>query len=114
MLTGLENEQAAFDLGWMLLVLFLNYPLENSIEWQKKCILWRPNFSQPLDNYLISLCNNVCTHSKSGMEERQMQKPISCAFNMDSGCVELKFCDGSLIAINKCHNDLISYLKELV
>ena len=29
-----------------------------------------------------------------------MQKPVSCAFNMDSGYALLKFCDGSLIAIN--------------
>ena len=29
-----------------------------------------------------------------------MKKVLSCAFNMDSGCVELKFSDGSMIAIN--------------
>ena len=29
-----------------------------------------------------------------------MKKLLSCAFNMDSGCVELKFNDGSMIAIN--------------
>ena len=29
-----------------------------------------------------------------------MKKLLSCAFNMDSGCVELKFSDGSMIAIN--------------
>lgn len=34
------------------------------------------------------------------MEVRQMKKLLSCAFNMDSGCVELKFNDGSMIAIN--------------
>ena len=29
-----------------------------------------------------------------------MKKLLSCAFNMDSGCVELKFTDGSIIAID--------------
>ena len=29
-----------------------------------------------------------------------MKKLLSCAFNMDSGRVELKFNDGSMIAIN--------------
>ena len=29
-----------------------------------------------------------------------MKKLLSCAFNMDSGCVELKSNDGSMIAIN--------------
>ena len=29
-----------------------------------------------------------------------MKKVLSCAFNMDSGCVELKFSDGSMISIN--------------
>ena len=29
-----------------------------------------------------------------------MKKLLSCAFNMDSGCVELKFNNGSTIAIN--------------
>ena len=29
-----------------------------------------------------------------------MKKILSCAFNMDNGCVELKFSDGSMIAIN--------------
>ena len=29
-----------------------------------------------------------------------MKKLLSCAFNIDSGCVELKFNDGSMIAIN--------------
>lgn len=34
------------------------------------------------------------------MEIRQTQELLSCAFNMDSGCVELKFSDSSMIAIN--------------
>lgn len=29
-----------------------------------------------------------------------MKKLLSCAFNMDSGCVKLKFNNGSMIAIN--------------
>ncbi len=29
-----------------------------------------------------------------------MKKVISCEFNMDSGCVEVRYSDGSLIAIN--------------
>ena len=29
-----------------------------------------------------------------------MKKPISCEFNMDTACVELKFIDGSMIAID--------------
>jgi len=29
-----------------------------------------------------------------------MKTLISCAYNMDNGCVELKFADGSMIAID--------------
>ena len=29
-----------------------------------------------------------------------MKRLLSCEFNMDSGCVELKFSDGSMIATN--------------
>ncbi len=28
-----------------------------------------------------------------------MEKPVSCAFNMDSGCVELKWSDGLTVCI---------------
>ena len=28
------------------------------------------------------------------------KKVLSCAFNMDTGCVEVKYADGSMIAIN--------------
>lgn len=28
-----------------------------------------------------------------------MKKPVSCAFNMDSGCVELKWSDGLTVSI---------------
>ena len=29
-----------------------------------------------------------------------MEKPISCAFNMDTACVELRFMDGSICSID--------------
>lgn len=29
-----------------------------------------------------------------------MKELLSCAFNMDSGCVELKFSDGSMVSID--------------
>ena len=29
-----------------------------------------------------------------------MKKPISCAFNMDTACVELRFTDGSICSID--------------
>ena len=29
-----------------------------------------------------------------------MKKMLSCAFNMDTGCVELRFSDGSMISID--------------
>ena len=29
-----------------------------------------------------------------------MKKPMSCAFNMDTACVELHFTDGSIYSIN--------------
>ena len=38
-----------------------------------------------------------------------MKKPISCEFNMDTACVELKFTDGSMIAI-----DTIAVENEVV
>lgn len=38
-----------------------------------------------------------------------MKKLISCAFNMDTACVELKFTDGSMIAI-----DTIAVENEVV
>ena len=34
------------------------------------------------------------------MEDLIMKKLVSCAFNMDTVCVELKFSDGSMIAID--------------
>jgi hypothetical protein len=41
----------------------------------------------------------MCVHNNK-KEVRQMKKLLSCEFNMDSGCVELKFSDGSMITIN--------------
>lgn len=38
-----------------------------------------------------------------------MKKLISCEFNMDTACVELKFTDGSMIAI-----DTIAVENEVV
>lgn len=38
-----------------------------------------------------------------------MKRLISCAFNMDTACVELKFSDGSMIAI-----DTIAVENEVV
>lgn len=58
------------------------------------------NFIQPLDKVTIVLYNNVCTHHGLEWGLRQMNKLLSCEFNVDSGCVELKFCDSSMIAIN--------------
>lgn len=37
-----------------------------------------------------------------------MKKLISCTFNMDTACVELKFTDGSMIAI-----DIIAVENEI-
>ncbi len=34
------------------------------------------------------------------MEETQMKHLISCKFNIDTACVELKYSDGSMIAID--------------
>ena len=34
------------------------------------------------------------------MEDLTMKKLISCEFNMDTACVELKYSDGSMIAID--------------
>ena len=32
-----------------------------------------------------------------------MKTLVSCAYNMDNCCVELKFTDGSMIAIDRYH-----------
>ena len=34
------------------------------------------------------------------MEEIIMKKLLSCEFNMDTGCVELRYSDGSMLAID--------------
>ena len=43
-----------------------------------------------------------------------MKKLLSCAFNMDSGRVELKFNDGSMIAINctAVENEVVDNIKQ--
>ena len=41
----------------------------------------------------------LCVHTGGG-ETRQMKKLIACTFNMTSSCMELKFSDSSMIAIN--------------
>ena len=40
-----------------------------------------------------------------------MDRLISCEFNMDNACVELKFLDGSMIAIDTIavENEAVSY-----
>ena len=40
------------------------------------------------------------THSKMHNDEAIMKKIVSCEFNMDTGSVEAKFTDGSIISIN--------------
>ncbi|MBQ3090643.1 MAG: hypothetical protein IJD21_08815 [Oscillospiraceae bacterium] len=37
------------------------------------------------------------------------EKALSCEFNMDTGCVEVKYVDGSMIAINctKAENEVV-------
>lgn len=44
-----------------------------------------------------------------------MSKIISCVFNMDNGCVELKFADGSMIAIDctAVENELADNMYQL-
>lgn len=41
-----------------------------------------------------------------------MDRLISCEFNMDTACVELKFLDGSMIAIDTIavENEVVKYL----
>ena len=39
-----------------------------------------------------------------------MDRLISCEFNMDNACVELKFLDGSMIANNMCQRSELDYL----
>ena len=44
-----------------------------------------------------------------------MSKIISCVFNVDNGCVELKFADGSMIAIDctAVENELADNMYQL-
>lgn len=43
-----------------------------------------------------------------------MKKLLSCAFNMDTGCVELRFSDGSMISIdtNAVENEVARNMYE--
>ena len=43
----------------------------------------------------FSICETYCTLSDSIMKTL-----LSCEFNMDTGCVELRYSDGSMISIN--------------
>ena len=42
------------------------------------------------------------------------KKVLSCEFNMDAGCVEVKYADGSMIAINctKVENEVARNMYE--
>ena len=42
------------------------------------------------------------------------KKVLSCEFNMDAGCVEVKYADGSMIAINctKVENEVARNMNE--
>ena len=42
------------------------------------------------------------------------KKVLSCEFNMDTGCVEVKYADGSMIAINctKVENEVARNMYE--
>ena len=46
-----------------------------------------------------------------------MKRLLSCEFNMDTACVELKFSDGSIIAIAYAdlilNGDPVAYLKAV-
>ena len=43
------------------------------------------------------------------------KKALSCEFNMDTGCVEVKYADGSMIAINctKVENEIARNMYEI-
>ncbi len=43
---------------------------------------------------------SVSSNKKRIMEDLIMKKLISCEFNMDTACVELRYSDGSMIAID--------------
>ena len=47
--------------------------------------------------YKLPACNGL---SAQNYREHTMKTLISCAYNMDNCCVELKFADGSMIAID--------------
>ena len=41
-----------------------------------------------------------------------MEKLISCAFNMDTACVELRFSDGSICSIDNSLKAIVAEIKE--
>ena len=43
------------------------------------------------------------------------EKVLSCEFNMDTGCVEIKYADGSIISINcaKVENEVARNMYEI-
>ena len=47
--------------------------------------------------YKLPACNGLSAQNYGG---HTMKTLISCAYNMDNCCVELKFADGSMIAID--------------
>ena len=47
--------------------------------------------------YKLPACNGQSAQNYGG---HTMKTLISCAYNMDNCCVELKFADGSMIAID--------------
>ena len=47
--------------------------------------------------YKLPACNGLSAQNYGG---HTMKTLISCSYNMDNCCVELKFADGSMIAID--------------
>ena len=56
--------------------------------------------------------NPVSASQNNDMEEIIMKKLLSCEFNMDTGCVELKYSDGSKLAID-CDGVEDKYAKTI-
>ena len=46
------------------------------------------------------VANTVSANQNKEMEEIIMKKLLSCEFNIDTACVELKYSDGSMLAID--------------
>ena len=56
--------------------------------------------------------NTVSASQNNDMEEIIMKKLLSCEFNIDTACVELKYSDDSLIAID-CDGAEDEYAKTI-